>query len=385
MRFVVWAILIMGAAWAGCGTTKWTDTARTATEQLLIADAMERAVSQVDLRALAGKQVFLDDSPVRQATDTAYLVSSVRQHILASGGILKEKREEAEYVVELRAGAVGTDRHDVLFGVPQTQVPTLIPIGGASGATIPEIPLVKRTEQRAVAKIAVFAYNRQTGRPIWQSGVVPAESKAKAIWVFGAGPFQRGTIYEGTKFAGDRFNIPLLAPGEDVDSREVSVAREAYFTEPRRELARQPQQPLSKDAATPAKPPNDPAPAPTSSGVVQTSHNGPSGEPEKARPAAASDSPLAASAAPPSQATAGQSAGAPKPASPAPSPANVASPSSEPGPLPNGAEPPPLSPGPASPWPGASGSGNVYHLLPPYVPADPPTYPAVDPLPYYRR
>jgi len=58
----------------------------------------------------------------------------------------------------------------------------------------------------------MFLYNRQTGRPVWQSGVTPEESRAKAVWVLGAGPFQRGTIYQGTKFAGDRLNIPLIDP-----------------------------------------------------------------------------------------------------------------------------------------------------------------------------
>ena len=52
--------LVMAACAVGCGTTRWTDTQRTATEQLLVTDAIDRAVSQVNLRSLAGHTVFLD-------------------------------------------------------------------------------------------------------------------------------------------------------------------------------------------------------------------------------------------------------------------------------------------------------------------------------------
>ena len=41
---------------AGCGTTKWSDSPRTATEQLLISDAVDRAISEIDFSALANKR-----------------------------------------------------------------------------------------------------------------------------------------------------------------------------------------------------------------------------------------------------------------------------------------------------------------------------------------
>ena len=72
-------LLVCGAS-LGCGTSKWTDTRRSATEQLLISDAMDRAVSQLDFRALATKKVFLDAEPMKDASDSAYLESTLRQH-----------------------------------------------------------------------------------------------------------------------------------------------------------------------------------------------------------------------------------------------------------------------------------------------------------------
>jgi hypothetical protein len=243
---------------AGCGTTRMTDTARTATEQLLLSDAIDRAVSNFDFRALAGKSIYFDTAYLKATVDADYLVSCLRQHALASGCVLKTKLDEADYVVEIRSGSMGTDRHDVLFGIPATNVPATAFTGGTA-AQVPELPLLKRTDQRAVAKIALFAYNRQTGRPVWQSGIVPVESSARAFWVFGAGPFRRGHIHEGMDFAGEKLNIPMVVKDEKKDT--VPVAAEAYFTEPPRtaEIARRDPPPM----ATPG------APAPTAPAAPQ--------------------------------------------------------------------------------------------------------------------
>ncbi len=287
------------AALAGCGTTKSSNTSRTATEQLLISDAMDRAVSQLDFRAVAGKKVYLDAKPVAGVTDSAYLVSTMRQHMLAAGCVLKDQRPEADYIVELRSGAVGTDHRELILGVPATQVPDIIlPMAGIPGS-LPEMPLAKKTEQRAVAKIAVFAYNQKTGRPVWQSGVSPVESEARDIWVLGAGPFQRGNIYEGTKFAGD--NIPLVHLGRGRSGKlgEISVADQAYFAEPRLQIAKKDAKP--KPEATPQKQPDaaavakstpkpkdeEPARQPDATKVVPASHTA-------AAPAARKQSPPSA-------------------------------------------------------------------------------------------
>jgi len=237
---LAWPIILVCAVMSpGCGTTKWTDTKRTATEQLLISDAMDRAVSRLDFRAVAGKKVFLDATYIKGALDANYLISSLRQHMLASGCKVMDRRDAADYIVEVRAGVVGTDRRELLLGVPATKIPDMIPVPGVP-SSVPEMPLAKKTEQRAVAKIAAFAYNCHTGRPVWQSGIVPIESTAKDIWVLGAGPFQRGNIYEGTKFAGQKIGIPLINLDNKARAKpgEVSVADQAFFTEPPEQLAK---------------------------------------------------------------------------------------------------------------------------------------------------
>jgi hypothetical protein len=72
--------------------------------------------------------------------------------------------------------------------------------------------LPKRDVKSAAAKIAVFAYDRETREPLWQSGVAQAGSNARDTWILGIGPIQYGSIYRGTRFAGKRIDAAGLAP-----------------------------------------------------------------------------------------------------------------------------------------------------------------------------
>ncbi len=228
-------IALAGIALAGCGTSRFSDTSRTATEQLLISGAVDQAVSQIDFQVLAGKKVYFDHQYLDRTYDKGYVISSLRQHLLAHGCWLMEDRKKATYIVEARSGGVGTDRHELLFGVPHVQLPAAVPFAPLQPVSIPEIPVAKRTEQKGVAKLAVFAYNRETGRPVWQSGVVQCDSTSKDLWVFGAGPFRSGTIRKGPEFGTQALYIPLVGePTPEWAEVEpaISVTQRAVWEEP---------------------------------------------------------------------------------------------------------------------------------------------------------
>lgn len=186
----------------GCGTTRMTDSPRAATEMLLVSQAADNAVTQIDFSPLMEKTVFLDSTGVteKEVPDKGYLVSLVRQQLVATGALIQDDKTRAEFVVELRVGGLGTDRHSLLIGSPAVSLPSVVP---GIPTSIPEIALVKKNDQRGVAKVAVFAYSRITGRAVWQSGTVEAVSFAKDTWLFGAGPFSRGSIRRRTELAGE--------------------------------------------------------------------------------------------------------------------------------------------------------------------------------------
>jgi hypothetical protein len=200
-----WVVVVAAVIVIGCGTTRTTDTVRAASEMLLISQAVDTAVSQLDFSPLTGKTVFLDVQYLDGTVDKGYVVSSLRQHLLASGALLQEDRKSAQYVVEPRSGGIGTDKHGLLVGTPALSLPPLVP---GVPTSIPEIALIKKTHQKGVAKLSVFAYNRTTGRALWQSGLVEADSSLKDTWVFGAGPISRGSIRRRTQLAGTE--LPTL-------------------------------------------------------------------------------------------------------------------------------------------------------------------------------
>jgi hypothetical protein len=290
----------------GCGTTRSTDTTRTATEQLLISDAIDRAVGSMNFRTLTGQSVFLDDTKLTDTVDKNYYISTLRQQLLANGCDLRDKRDDADFIVEARAGAIGTDRNDLLFGIPSMNVPQ-IPLVQPVPAAIPEIPIAKRKDQRGIAKIAVFAYHRATGTPVWQSGIVCQESSSNDVWIFGAGPFQHGTIYEGTEFAGSSIKEdPKGGLPAAQRATAVAISKESLFTPP---------QQFPKSVPSP--------------GVVVASHQEPAAAAAKLATAVQTTPPPAASAAvpqlvspaaatpsatPSTASTAGKDAAAPVPA-----------------------------------------------------------------------
>lgn len=206
------------AVLAGCGTTK----SRSATEQLLISDAVDRAIAVIDFAPLAGKTVFLDTKYLVAVkgigfVNTEYVTSSLRQQMLASGCLLEEKVEDAEFVVEARIGALGTDSHEVTYGIPPSsglaQATELVP--GAPRVPIPDLSVAKKEDLLGASKIAVFAYHRESRIPVWQSGMSVATSNARDSYILGVGPIQDGTIYHGTHFAGSRWQIPLLSQKQE--------------------------------------------------------------------------------------------------------------------------------------------------------------------------
>lgn len=227
------AILSVGIA--GCGKS----LGRHATEQLLESDAVDQAIAKINFKPLGGRKVYLDTSaisPIKRSgyVNSEYVVSSIRQQMVAAGCLLQDSKDAAEFIVEARAGALGTDQHEIVYGFPASNVlstaasfvPTMPQI-----PAIPELALAKKNSQMAAAKVALFAYHRETRLPFWQSGVAVADSSSRDTWLFGAGPFQRGSIYDGTQFAGRKIRIPMLSNDRPPEPGAVSYEKEFYFGE----------------------------------------------------------------------------------------------------------------------------------------------------------
>ncbi len=230
-----WLVLLTLLLTSGCGTT----LQRSATEQLLASDAIDRTIAQIDFSLLADRKVYLDPQYILMLKDVGfvnapYVISSLRQQLSAAGCRIQDTAASADYIVEARVGALGTDSHDVTYGLPPSNA-----LAAAASAlpnlpalpTIPEISVAKRNDQAAAAKLAVFAYHRETRTPVWQSGIAMAHSSARDTWVLGAGPIQRGSIHDGVLFAGTKLPLPFLRKRK-ADPKTTGYASAHQFTTP---------------------------------------------------------------------------------------------------------------------------------------------------------
>lgn len=171
----------------GCATMKESDTARTGVEQLLISTAVDESLDKVNFRPLRGAKVFIDDKYL-DCTDKSYVLLSLRQRVMRTGCKLLDKADDAEVILEIASGAVGTDRNDWYIGIPS------IPLAMPSPVSIPKIAIYEKVKAMGTAKLRILAYDAKTRQPIVDSG--PQLSRADyRHWDFlGAGPVVSGTV-----------------------------------------------------------------------------------------------------------------------------------------------------------------------------------------------
>jgi hypothetical protein len=222
------SVIVLGLASAcGCGTVKTTGTARTGTEQLLLTHAWDSALQKVNFRALTGVPVYLDTTNVT-AVDQGWVVSSLREAMLAQGVLLRSKPEQAQWIIEARVGAYGTNDKNWLLGIAQTTIPPTIT--GLPSGTIPKLPLIEKSDQQAVAKLALFAYDRGSGQFVWSSGTMLATASAKDVFIGGLGPWHKDSIEGGAEFVG--FKIPPITDSGSPDPYGRSGGKSATPSDP---------------------------------------------------------------------------------------------------------------------------------------------------------
>lgn len=234
-----WTILWLAGIASGCASMKQSDTARTGIEQLLISTATDRALAKVDLRPIAGAKVFVDDKYL-DCVDKNYVLMSLRQRLLQTGCTLVEK-DDAQVVVEVASGGVGTDRTDVFFGIPEIPLPPPSPI------SVPRLALFERVRSMGTAKIAVVAYDAQSKMPVVNSGYTLARADHRNWTILGLGGVNSGTVHDELVTAtGDNDTI-VPTPG-DVIARSKRQRLASATPPPPRSQLRWPCNPVCRRA-----------------------------------------------------------------------------------------------------------------------------------------
>jgi hypothetical protein len=220
-RVLLIALTAVALPAAGCASSRTSNTARTATEQMLLSSAIDRALANVSFEQLRSQKVFLDDKYL-DSVDKGYLLGTLRHRALAAGALLASSADKADVVVEVRSGGIGTDSEDSFIGIPSIGVPGM-------AISIPDIKLVSRNTQLGSAKVGLIAYDPKTGAAVGLGGQSSAISKNDNLFVFGVGPFRSGVIREERESAMG-YEPPTRAVASALGRKSPPVARSRPIT-----------------------------------------------------------------------------------------------------------------------------------------------------------
>lgn len=189
---------------------------------------MEDVVDEYDYSRLAGLKVHIKIA--NTTTDSNYLQSLIRQQLAANGAFVRDSADDADYILEVAPGAVGTNRYDLMYGIPETSIPA---IGTYTAATaIPEFALIKRVDQKAQVKLNMWAYNKTTGAIVWQSGLKTKSANIRDRWIFGAGPFTDASYDEaGMRLGADETVLPSTLGERISEDEKPTISAGAVYQE----------------------------------------------------------------------------------------------------------------------------------------------------------
>ena len=157
------AVLILaGLTLTACASTTETNPGRTATEQLLLARASDRAVEGLILPLPAGSSIFVDETYF-QGEGARYAISAIRPALSDAGFRLARTKDDADAVFEVRAGALSLEQMRRVFGIPEMRIPINETFNVVS---LPELSIYSHRDRVGVAEFSGFLYEARTGAPL---------------------------------------------------------------------------------------------------------------------------------------------------------------------------------------------------------------------------
>ncbi len=183
-------LLVLVTVAAGCGTVRETFPGRSATEQLLISTAADRAIEEFPPSGLKGKSIFVETANLDVA-DEPYVVGRLQRYILENGGKLAGDRSSADVVLGVASGGLSVDHTGFLIGIPS------LPLSVAGGVVTPEIALFRLSTHTGRAKFLFSPVDPDDASQLYRVPLCRGESTAKYYWVLALGPFRRTDLDEG--------------------------------------------------------------------------------------------------------------------------------------------------------------------------------------------
>ena len=201
--FYLWLICLFWLV--SCSSMRvTTTTTRTATEQILISSAIQRSVKGLDLDFLKGSKVFVNSDYLTVGeNEKPFLVGAIQGHLLRSGCLIMQTREESNAVISFRNGGIGVDNYDLKvcvpgfsynrvsndYSTPPTVLPTVQQVGSI---TTPEFSVYRNCTQVAIASLFYTVY---ASNPVfYHAGESVGQAVRSDFWILGLGPLTNTNV-----------------------------------------------------------------------------------------------------------------------------------------------------------------------------------------------
>ena len=144
----------------GCIDPRTTNTGRSAIEQGLLAEAVERSVNNMSFAGFKGKKAVMDYSKLAPQVDKDYVCGVFETHLATSGIQVVEKADDAQLKITLLCGVLATDNTELNIGTPAIPIP--VPDANLS-VVIPPLSIFKRASRTGTCRLTAVIYDSKTG------------------------------------------------------------------------------------------------------------------------------------------------------------------------------------------------------------------------------
>lgn len=165
-KFLVLSFIIF--ILSGCAATRLTTSEKTAVEQALLSQSIERNLQNIKIPKGLNRLVYIDSKALRSipcgdkscfSVDTTLAYNFIIQKLLKSGYRITKDSTLAELFIHPRIEFVGIDDSDSLLGFPS--IP--IPLPGVGTIQTPEVSLFGSKKQHGRAKFNILATDAKEG------------------------------------------------------------------------------------------------------------------------------------------------------------------------------------------------------------------------------
>ncbi len=197
-------ILMLSSLLCGCSTITSQIHGRTATEQYLVTEAVQRAVNTVRWKTLAGQKIKMDLVGVQQ-DEYPFIKTAIERELSRNQCSLVESATKANVEMTVFIRSVGTDIWVSNFGIP-----LLVTAHPEVPSTVGGISLYNSNLQEGYCRLEFMGRDPITKALLWQIPAVNGDSYFKTTTFLGLfGPYKSSDIFPERKLIRPKGYVPI--------------------------------------------------------------------------------------------------------------------------------------------------------------------------------